>query len=141
MNGCDNQMYEAPLLVAARCGRSKCVDLLIRAGADVTCTDAEEQTPLSLAAYYRVNGYGYEGEEPSVRDRVSCMKSLLREGARANARNERNWHNAIEYLIANASGWEAAETVKKRALLLFAAGEKLADRVQRKICGGGLKCF
>ena len=135
VNESDNTLFEAPILIAARCGRSKCLDLLIHAGADVTMTDAEDQTPLSLAALYRLDGYGYEGEQPSVRDRVNCMKSLLRAGARVNVRNERDWHNAIEYLIANAYGWEPAETLKKKALLLFAAGEKLADRVRRTFAG------
>ena len=34
-----NTLYEAPLSVAARCGRAKCLDLLICAGADMTLTD------------------------------------------------------------------------------------------------------
>ena len=128
VNELHNTLYEAPLSVAARCGRPKCLDVLICAGADMTLTDAAGKTPLSLAAFYRLDGYGCEGDQPSARDRVNCIKSLLRAGAHVNICPQRDEHNAIEYLIAKSDGWQVAEMFKTKALLLFAAGEQLAER-------------
>ena len=94
----------------------------------MTLTDAAEKTPLSLAAFHRLDGYGCEGDQPSATDRVNCIKSLLRAGARVNICPPRDEHNAIEYLIVNGDGWQVVEMFKTKALLLFAAGEHLAGR-------------
>ena len=117
---------DTPLILASRCGNIRIVDLLLAAGADVNITSGlyehEGQPALGFAAYYEVDPYGYEGQEGSMKDRIRCMKSLLRAGAHVNIRDKPENHSALQHLITTFenTAWKPA---KKKMKLLFAAGD------------------
>ena len=117
---------DTPLILASRCGNIRIVDLLLAAGADVNITSGlyehEGQPALGFAAYYEVDPYGYEGQEGSMKDRIRCMKSLLRAGAHVNIRDKPENHSALQHLITTFenTAWKPA---KKNMKLLFAAGD------------------
>ena len=64
-----NNQVDASLMLAASSGRSKCIDLLIKAGADVNITDVNGYTPLTISV-----DHGHE----------HCVRLLIRAGADVN---------------------------------------------------------
>ena len=116
---------DTPLIPAPRRGNIRVVDLLLAAGADVNitsdCPDQEDRSALSFAAHYNLDPYGHEGQEGSEKDRIRCMKSLLRAGVHVNTLDKED-HSALQHLIITFENTTWRPT-KKKMKLLFAAGD------------------
>ena len=93
------------------------LELMIGAGANVNCVDEDRNTVLMRAAYEFD-----KDNETTVETRLSCVKLILKAGARVNKTN-RQGKNALDRCLYN----DPLQFTEDIARLLFAAGEKIRN--------------
>ena len=114
-----NDNYYTALIVAAREGHGKCVDLLIQAGADVNIRDEWDRTALMMAVF------------PDDNNR--CVKYFLKTIAQINLVNN-DGENALTHHLMKING------IKEITMLLYAAGEAIdGTTVERKNYNGSIE--
>ena len=111
MNRRDEQQRTVLHVATERC-HYECVNKLINAGAEVNAVAEDDITPLMSAIT------GPTGRGIHLVDRIKCVQSLLKSGARVNMRTTCG-QNALDRYLATQT-----EVNKEIAMLLFAAGEK-----------------
>ena len=117
MNHCD-YMYRgfSALRKAAASGHEKCVDALIKAGADVNAIDVFKNTILMFAAFRAAfNAQFFSNSELHECDFVKCVKYLLQAGTHVNVNKVINTTATQVTLKGQITMW------------LFAAGEKIKN--------------
>ena len=105
------------ILTAASFAHHRGLELMIEAGANVNCADKYGNTVLMRAAYEFDKDY-----ETTVETRLSCVKLVLKKGARVNKMNQQE-RNALERCLKN----NPLQFTEDLARLLFAAGEKIQN--------------
>ena len=111
VNRRDEQQRTVLHVATERC-HYECVNKLINAGAEVNAVAEDDITPLMSAIT------GPTGRGIHLVDRIKCVQSLLKSGARVNMRTTCG-QNALDRYLATQT-----EVNKEIAMLLFAAGEK-----------------
>ena len=105
------------ILTAASFAHHRGLELMIERGADVNCADKYGNTVLMRVAYEFDKDY-----ETTVETRLSCVKLVLKKGARVNKMNQQE-RNALERCLKN----NPLQFTEDLARLLFAAGEKIQN--------------
>ena len=119
---CDDKGQTA-LMLAAYEGHSKCVELLIKAGADVNVTDNAGGSALHVqrrSKTFQIECVGIH----------TCVKLLLRSGAKINI-TDQDAMNALTSYVKESQRCELFEP--KIAMLLFVAGETVDETLVQKI--------